>query len=143
MSEKQKIALELFTHGMNCAQAVVGAFCEDYGFDKKNAMLMATGFGGGMRTGGACGALTGALMVVGMACGTYKVENDQDAQQKAECARRTIEFTEAFRELKGTVNCKELWVRPKMPKKIKRKGPPEICIWLVEQSVRLLEEKGY
>ncbi len=143
MSEKQKMALELFSQGMNCAQAVAGAFCEDYGFDKKSTILMATGFGGGMKTGGACGAMTGALMVVGMACGTYKMENDQDAQKKAECGIRTKEFVEAFKGLKGTINCKELWIRSKEPKIIKRKGPPEICIWLVEQSVRLLEEQGY
>jgi C_GCAxxG_C_C family probable redox protein len=52
---------------MNCAQAVLTAFCEGLCLDKLTALKLARGFGGGMgRSGKTCGAVTGAYMVLGL-----------------------------------------------------------------------------
>ena len=49
----------------NCAQAMLGAYAEELGLDRAQALKVATGFGGGMgRMGGTCGVITGAYMVL-------------------------------------------------------------------------------
>lgn len=50
----------------NCCQAVLIPFCEACGLDEEAAGRLGAHFGGGMRHGGTCGAVTGALMVLGM-----------------------------------------------------------------------------
>ena len=51
----------------NCCQSVLIPFCDCCGIDRETARRLGAHFGSGMRYGGACGALTGALMVLGMA----------------------------------------------------------------------------
>ena len=51
---------------INCAQAVSVPFARDAGADEETVMRLAAGFGGGMRRGAACGALTGAIMALGL-----------------------------------------------------------------------------
>ncbi len=64
---KREIAINYFNNGYNCAQSVVAAFCEDFGVDKKTALMMSEGFGGGMgRMRLTCGAVTGMFFIVGL-----------------------------------------------------------------------------
>ena len=51
---------------INCAQAVAVSFAGAAGADEDTVMRLAAGFGGGMRRGAACGALTGAIMTLGL-----------------------------------------------------------------------------
>ena len=51
----------------NCCQAVVSVFAEDAGYDEAACMKAATFFRGGMQMGSVCGAVTGALLALGMA----------------------------------------------------------------------------
>ena len=50
----------------NCAQAVVVAFSDQIGLTDQQSYNLAAHFGSGMRHGSTCGAVTGALMVLGM-----------------------------------------------------------------------------
>lgn len=50
----------------NCAQAVLVAFAQEMGMTEKQAYNLGAHFGSGMRHGSTCGAVTGALMVLGM-----------------------------------------------------------------------------
>ncbi|MBR3160465.1 MAG: C_GCAxxG_C_C family protein [Atopobiaceae bacterium] len=50
----------------NCAQAVLIPFAEHAGFTLEQANAVAQAFGGGMQTGSTCGAVTGALMALGV-----------------------------------------------------------------------------
>jgi len=60
-------AKDLFQNGYNCAQAVVGAYAEDFGMDAKAAMAFAEGMGGGMgRMRLTCGAVTGMFLLAGL-----------------------------------------------------------------------------
>ncbi|AFS79180.1 putative redox-active protein, CGCAxxGCC motif family [Gottschalkia acidurici 9a] len=61
---KSDIALELFNEGYNCAQAVLSAFDEEIGLDRKTAIKISCEYGAGMAKGGTCGAVMGALMVL-------------------------------------------------------------------------------
>jgi C_GCAxxG_C_C family probable redox protein len=60
-------AVELFREGRACSQAVLLAWSPDFGLDDETALRLTAPFGSGMRLGGTCGALTGALMVLGLA----------------------------------------------------------------------------
>ena len=66
----RKAAEDSFASGFYCAESVVMAIAKAEGVDSELLPRVATGFGGGMaRTCGDCGALTGAIMAVGLALG--------------------------------------------------------------------------
>lgn len=50
----------------NCAQSVIIPFAAEMGITEEQANAMGAHFGSGMRHGSTCGAVTGALMVLGM-----------------------------------------------------------------------------
>ncbi len=52
----------------NCAQSVLCALGEYTGLDEETAKRVAKCFGQGMRCGEVCGAITGSLMAIGLAC---------------------------------------------------------------------------
>ncbi|MGB4555450.1 MAG: C-GCAxxG-C-C family protein, partial [Bacteroidales bacterium] len=119
-------ANELFRSGFNCSQAIVAVFSEEYGFPAETAIRMAYPFGRGMGgCGCTCGALTGAMMVIGMKYGTAgqigmksgaagqpemksgaagqdETDNKKLAREKT---RRLIEF---FENEHGTTLCNDL-----------------------------------
>ena len=69
-------ATEYFSHNFNCSQAVFTTFATERGFDEKLALKLATNFGGGGRKGEMCGAVSGALMVLGLIAG-HNDENER------------------------------------------------------------------
>lgn len=96
---KGEIAKNNFQNGCNCAQAVLLAFCEDYGMERETALTISAGFGSGMAgLRETCGTVTGANMVIGLAKGKNRMD-----------ANRTFrEFADRFREKNGSLVCKEL-----------------------------------
>ncbi len=95
MTHKEEAAVlraDKQTH-YNCAQAVLLPFAREAGLTQEQAMALAENFGGGMRHGATCGAVTGALMVLGL------------RGRKEEDARR---FLRAFREREGELTCAKL-----------------------------------
>ena len=50
----------------NCAQTVIATFAAECGINQGKACQLGTFFGSGMRMAATCGAITGALMVIGM-----------------------------------------------------------------------------
>ncbi|MCJ8499642.1 C-GCAxxG-C-C family protein [Desulfatitalea alkaliphila] len=68
--EVGKSAEAFFASGFYCAESVVLAIARDMGIDSEVLPNAATGFCSGMsRTCGICGALTGAIMAVGLSLG--------------------------------------------------------------------------
>jgi len=50
----------------DCSQAMLAAWCEDYGLDVQTALKLSCGLAVGMaRLGSTCGAVTGAYLVIG------------------------------------------------------------------------------
>ncbi len=49
----------------NCAQSVLVPFADKLGYTEEQAFALTAHFGSGMRHGSACGALSGALLVLG------------------------------------------------------------------------------
>lgn len=106
MNSKVEYANECFEKGFNCSQAVLTAFCEDYGLDKNIALKMGCSFGAGMGyMGEACGAVTGAFLVLGLING-QNVEGD--TYSRALTYLFVKDFASRFRKINGTINCKEL-----------------------------------
>jgi C_GCAxxG_C_C family probable redox protein len=141
MDSTQK-ALDIFGKQFNCAQAVFGALAEEVGVGRETALKTAACFGGGLRCGEACGAVTGALMALGIRFGSAK-ENDADG--KAAAYRHSAAFIERFREKHGTILCKELLgYNPGIPEdaaKIKELGlHDKICNGAVTDAVEIAEE---
>ena len=59
-------AVDKFQAGFNCSQAILEAYGPDCGLSPIDCLKVSSGFGGGMRRGEVCGAVTGALMVLGL-----------------------------------------------------------------------------
>lgn len=102
---KAEKALELFSNNFNCSQAVPTAFAPDFGLDEKLALMLGTQFGGGARNGEMCGAVSGALMVLGLKYGHYESNNNE---QKSRAYAVTTEYTKRFKELNGSIVCRDL-----------------------------------
>src|SRR5512147_3016764 len=105
MTNSEK-ACTVFDEGFNCAQAVFSAYAEQLGLDREVALKIAGAFGGGMaRRGDTCGAVTGALMVIGLKHGKAE-KKDDSAREKT--YKLTNEFAARFRALHGSLMCREL-----------------------------------
>lgn len=103
---KPDSAVECFNNGFNCAQAVFSTYCEQLGLDKTTSLKVAGGFGGGMGyIGETCGAVTGAIMLIGLKHGKIH-SDDNDAKEKTYALIK--EFTKQFKDINGSVKCTEL-----------------------------------
>ncbi len=98
-------AEKLFRDGFNCSQAVFSVFAGGMNIQVETAMKVACAFGGGMRLGNTCGAVTGALMVIGLKYGKSKVD-DNEARDKTYAHAK--EFQAAFSNARGSIMCRDL-----------------------------------
>ena len=97
---------DMFLSGYNCAQAVVLSFADDLKFSKELAQKMAAGFGGGMgKQQETCGAVTGAIMVLGILKGEEVNNNDE---LKASAYGAVKELIRDFMAEFKTTQCREL-----------------------------------
>lgn len=98
-----QLARNRFSQGFNCSQAVFCAFAPTWGIPEETALKLVSPFGGGVaHRGEVCGAVTGALMALGLARGSARVEEKDNTYRIAE------EFLERFRERHGSILCREL-----------------------------------
>ncbi len=100
-----ELALKYHGMGMNCAQSLLLAFRDKTGMDEATCYGVASGFGGGVRCGGICGAISGPVMVLGM---LYPHTPENGGEGKAYSAKLTKEFERRFAEQFGYMNCREL-----------------------------------
>ena len=135
-------AIELFTEGFNCAQAVLGAFAEDIGLDKSMTLKMAAPFGGGIgRQREVCGAVSGMLMAFGF---LYGYDTPETGEIKMQHYEQTRDLCDKFAEINGSIICRDIL-------KTKEKGgAPEArtqqyyherpCVRCVRTASEILEE---
>ena len=107
-------AVELFKEGFNCAQAVVAAFAEDYGFTREQALRMSASFGGGIgRMRETCGAACGLFMLAGFENGAVE---GADKEGKAANYELVQKLADEFIKRNGSLKCAELLgLTPKSP----------------------------
>lgn len=103
---KSTHTLACFRKGITCSSAVFSSFSEELGLDPETAKKISCGFGAGIsKTGNICGAVSGAIMVIGLKYGKTK-EGDNAATEKTRALVR--KFIQEFTEHHGSVNCTEL-----------------------------------
>jgi C_GCAxxG_C_C family probable redox protein len=94
---------EDFAEGYTCSQSVLRAFAAELGLELDSGTRLATAFGGGLsRTGRVCGAVTGALMVIGLRYGNT-LPTDRGAKEATYTLARR--FMEEFEKRHGSVDC--------------------------------------
>jgi C_GCAxxG_C_C family probable redox protein len=103
---KSDQALSSFKKGFTCSSAVLSAFSEELGLDSGTAKKIACGFGAGIsKSGNICGAVSGAILVIGLKYGKTK-QGDDAATEKTRALVR--EFMQEFGQRHGSVNCTDL-----------------------------------
>lgn len=98
-------AVEAFKSGLACSQAVLTAFAPPLGMDQTEALRIAVGFGSGMRMGETCGAVTGAMMALGLALTEEECATIEGRSRSNEMVR---ELHTRFIDRHGTVRCCDL-----------------------------------
>ncbi len=139
---RSETAQQYFKSGFNCSQSVLGVFAHDLGISKDSCLKIACGFGGGIaRQQHICGAVTGAVMALGLKFG--KGSNDDDAK-KLFTYEKTQVLLEEFRQKHKSVNCRELLQGLDMIKdseKIKELGLfQSLCPGYVKDAVEITEK---
>ena len=146
MTERAKQAGRYFVEGYNCAQAVAISFEKELGMEKEAIARLMSSFGGGMgRMREVCGAVSGALLVLGWMKGYSGAEGDE--AKKAHYVR-VQEFARRFKEIHGSIICRE--ILKGVPVKNENTPIPEPrteeyyktrpCAVLVEDAVMILEQ---
>src|SRR5512133_3896959 len=98
-------ATESFEQGFNCAQSVLSAFAPRHGLSQEHALKLSCAFVAGMTRGETCGAVTGSLMVIGLAHGRSRPD---DMAARAKTFALAQAFQDRFETLHGTCDCGEL-----------------------------------
>ena len=106
MSERSEKAEALFKSGYNCSQSVFAAYADIFGIDTETALKISCGLGGGCgRQRELCGAVSGAVLAIGMKYGTT---DGADTDGKKLCYEKVREFSDIFRETNPSIVCREL-----------------------------------
>ena len=104
--KKPDDAAARFKEGFSCSPAVVSRFSDDLGLDNDTAYKISCGFGAGIaRTGNICGAVAGAVMVIGLKYGKATAGDDAAKERTYALVQ---EFITAFRAKNGSITCTEL-----------------------------------
>ncbi len=99
-------AVALFKEGYNCAQSVVVAFADLYGFTREQALHMSASFGGGIgRMRETCGAACGMFMLAGLEKCALE---GKDRESKAANYALVQELAEKFKQRNGALRCADL-----------------------------------
>lgn len=94
-----------FQTGFDCSQVVADYFAEEMGLSVEEARKVSACFGGGCGRGGTCGAVVGAMMVLGMKYGQYDADH---MEQKEVMAQKQGAFFDAFSKEYGSSLCRDL-----------------------------------
>ncbi len=99
-------AVSCFQDGFNCSQSILSSFSVEFGLNRDIALKLATGTGGGTGLlGKTCGAVTGALMVIGLKYGKDSIEDDAAAEKTSSLVQK---FVKEFTEINGSSTCDDL-----------------------------------
>ena len=99
-------ALSEYNSGFNCAQAVLVTYGAQLGLNREMALRVAGAFGSGMaQMGEVCGAVSGALMVIGLKYGKTSAEDEPSRIETYSLAK---EFVQRFKDRHGSIMCRDL-----------------------------------
>ena len=141
--DRVKRAVATFKEGFSCSQAVLSAFSDSFGLDRKTALKVSQSFGGGIaHMGDTCGAATGAFMVIGLCYGRTRAE-DNEAKEKTYAA--VHEFVKRFKKAHRSIVCKEILgydvsVEADFHKALENRVFETVCPLLVQTAAEICEQ---
>ncbi|HSV31953.1 MAG TPA: C-GCAxxG-C-C family protein [Atribacteraceae bacterium] len=92
--------------GFNCCEAVLSGMCDYLGIQADIVPRIATGFGGGLgHTGNICGAVTGAVMALGLKYGRNRSE---EKEIRNSLCHLVEQFLDRVKQKIGGIQCFEL-----------------------------------
>ncbi len=138
-------ATSLFKEGFNCAQSVVAAFADLYGFTPEQALRMSASFGGGIgRMRETCGAACGLFMLAGL---EHSATDGADRKTKQENYELVQSLAAEFKRRNGALRCADLL---NLPESAPVSYVPEPrtetyytkrpCVKMVEEAARIWAE---
>ncbi|MCG8411470.1 MAG: C-GCAxxG-C-C family protein [Bacteroidales bacterium] len=142
MNRKEK-ALKLYANGFNCSQVIIASFADLLDLNEEKAILMASGFGGGMgKMQNTCGAITGSYMVIGFLRGKFVEENKVSNEESGILVR---EFTKRFTEIHKSTNCKalikfDIGTKEGMEEAVKAEVFKKKCSSYIITAIEILED---
>ncbi|QJB56111.1 C-GCAxxG-C-C family (seleno)protein [Pseudodesulfovibrio sp. zrk46] len=144
----KKRVTDLFGNGqLFCAETVLAVMAEAGGRDPKQLVGMATGFcSGAARTNGQCGAVSGAIMGIGLYAGRTEPGGDYEPAYAL-----VQDFLERFNEKCGSINCLALtgcdFSTPEGQERFAEKRLIRKCIqyavFAIDTALELLRGEGY
>jgi C_GCAxxG_C_C family probable redox protein len=146
MNRSEMVVNNMQVDKMNCAQSILAAYCEELGLKKEDALRIAMGFGGGMGyTGGICGAVTGAYMVIGL---KTKITDNNLPACKEKAYALVQEFDSKFKKRHPLNACGDLLGydlrNPELMEAAKTAGIFAIkCPGFLKDAVEILESLTY
>ena len=154
IDELMELADELsrgyFRQGLNCTECVLKTFMDIYEVNlPEEVMCMATGFGGGMgHTKNTCGAITGAVLALGMVKGRRNPFGPkEEMMDRISHLQNDIypvfgQMVEEIEERYGTLICKEM-SQPfgDFESKPRKKNCMEIISYCSQLTVKYAETK--
>ena len=103
---KVEEAISYLKQGFGCSQALLATYGTQFGLERETALKLGEALAGGMgRTGGTCGAVTSALIVIGLKHGRAKVD-DKESREKTD--HLVKEFISRFESRNGSILCRDL-----------------------------------
>lgn len=94
--------------GFNCCQSVLAAYTDLTGLSEQASFDLGGGFGAGAQTGELCGAITGAILTLGM---LTPVDAEDPVGSKRRTGKLAKEFQKRFQEKFGDLRCHPLLKR--------------------------------
>ena len=104
-------AAETHMEGYSCSQSVVTSLCEEFGIDRVTALKMSGAFGSGIgHSTETCGAITGAMMLIGMKYGKILPGVTPEGAERShpKCYEVAQEFLKRFIDEHGAFKCRDL-----------------------------------
>jgi C_GCAxxG_C_C family probable redox protein len=102
---RPELAKKRFLRSMNCSQAVVETYAPSLGMTIEQARRVSAAFAGGMGIGSECGAVTGALMIIGLKYGKI---SDHDPHANKKMSSCVTMFINEFRACHKHLSCSGL-----------------------------------
>ncbi|HBH91952.1 MAG TPA: hypothetical protein DDX70_02020 [Bacteroides sp.] len=131
MGNRTDKAAELHNKGYNCAQAVACSFCDEFGIDEAVMFRLTEGMGLGMGCmEGTCGAVNGAVTILGLLNSSANLEKPDS---KGQTYKLSKELVETFKNKNKSIVCKDL-------KGVETGEVLRSCPGCIEDAVIILEK---
>lgn len=131
MGNRTDKAAELHNKGYNCAQAVACSFCDEFGIGEAAMFRLTEGMGLGMGCmEGTCGAVNGAVTILGLLNSSANLEKPDS---KGQTYKLSKELVETFKNKNKSIVCKDL-------KGVETGEVLRSCPGCIEDAVIILEK---